>query len=236
MLLKVVIAEDDDFFRTKLIDKVASIKDVEIAYSTDNGEKLMNISKKIKPEIIITDIDMPHMTGIDAIKSIREELPHTEIIFITSYSKYIKEAYNLYALDFIEKPIDDNRLIDTIERIKSRFISKDKVFCFKTEDSMECVRANDLYFVEAIKRKTKIHTSSGIFLSNHCMKEISDILVEDIFYKSGRSYIVNLTKINKVKVYSRTSYELNFYNKEESAYLSKVNYEEFLEKVKKIGK
>lgn len=61
---------------------------------------------------------MPYMTGIDAIKAIREEIPDTEIIFITSYDQYTKDAFKLYAFDYIEKEFSTNRLIESIERIK----------------------------------------------------------------------------------------------------------------------
>lgn len=105
MLLKTIIAEDDDLFRQKLIDVTSNNESIEIAYSTNNGKELLDMARKIKPEIIITDIDMPYLTGIDAIKEIREEIPYTEIIFITSYEHYIKDAIKLYALILLRKNV-----------------------------------------------------------------------------------------------------------------------------------
>lgn len=235
MLLKVIIAEDNDLFRNRLVNIISSIEEIEIAYSTNNGKDLLSIAKKIRPEIIITDIDMPSMNGIEASKVIREELPNTEIIFITSHEEYIKDAIQLYASDFIEKPLNSDRVFDTIERIKDRCISIDKATCFKIGDSIEFVRTNDLYFVEAMKKKTKVYALGRVFVSDYSMKEVSEILDKDIFYKSSRSHIINLTKVFKIKNCSRTSYEVVFKENEHVAYLSKVNYHEFKNRIEEIS-
>lgn len=227
MLLKAVIAEDDDIFRQKLIDIISSCEGIHVEYSASNGKELLNIIKKIKPEIIITDIDMPQMTGIDAIKAIREDIPYSEIIFITSYNQYVRDAISLYAFDFIEKDFNTNRIIESIERIKNRYEKVDKMICFKTGGSTECVRANDLYFIEALDRKTKIYTTDSIFISNNSLKEVSEMLTDKIFYRSSRFNIVNLTKIYRINPYSKRTLEISFKNKDWTAFLSKTNQEEF---------
>lgn len=234
MLLKAVLAEDDDFFRQKLIDNISLYEGIEIVYSTDNGKDLLDVAKKIKPEIIITDIEMPSLSGIDAIKAIREDIPNSEVIFITSYSEYIKEAVQLYSFDFIEKPINTERLRETIERIKKNFVSTDKVICFKLKNSIECVHSNDLCFIEAMDRKTRVYTSSEVFISNYSMKKVDEILTNDIFYRASRSHIINLTKVHSINVYSRYYYEINFKNIDNVAYLSKTNYQEFRERLQKV--
>lgn len=236
MLIKAVIAEDNDFFRQELIDNISTFEGIEIAYSTNNGEELLNVIKKIKPEIIITDIDMPHMTGIEAVKAIREDIPYTEIIFITAYGNYIKDAFQLYACDFIEKPLNTERLRKTIERIKKKYLSIDNVIFFSIKDSMKCVHANDLLFIEAMDKRTKVYTTFESFISNYSMKKVNEILDDDIFFRTNRSYIINLIKVDKIKVCSRYCYEISFKNKDEVAYLSKANYKEFRERLQKFYK
>lgn len=234
MLLKAVIAEDDDLFRQKLINVIAKCEGIEVAYSTDNGKELLNMARKIKPEIIITDIDMPFMTGIDAIKAIRDEIPYTEIIFITLYDQYIKDAIKLYAFDYIEKECNINRLIESIERIKSRYAKVDKMIYFKTEDSTECVRVNDLFFVEAYEKKTKVYTTKGIFVCSYSLLEVEHILDKAIFYKSSRYNIINLSKIDSVKPHTRRILEIRFVDKDWKAYLSKANQEEFRKRINNL--
>lgn len=233
-LLKVVIAEDDDIFRQRLIDIISNLEGIQVVNSTNNGQELLNSIRKIKPEIIITDIDMPQMTGIDAIKAIREEIPYTEIIFITSYDQYLKDAVKLYAFDFIEKESDIERLVESIERIKKRYIEVDKMVCFNTGGSSKCVRSNDIIFVEALDKKTKIYTTDDIFVSNNPLIEVKEMLNEKIFFRSSRFNIINLTKILSIEPYSKRSLEIHFKDKDWTAYLSKVNKEEFRRRIKNL--
>lgn len=234
MLLKVVIAEDDDILRRQLISVMSSLDDIDIVYTTDNGTELFSVLKKIKPDLLISDIDMPGMSAIEAVKLVRDEIPTTEIIFVTAFDQYIKDAIQLYAVDYIEKPLNIQRLMKTIDRIKTRLITNDKLFEFKSEHSVIVVRARDLYFVEAIKKKTRIYTGPSDFVCSFPLKEVEEMLKEDFFYKSSRSYIVNLKKIHSITPFSRTSFKINFAEKDWSAFLSKNRFEEFRTILKKF--
>lgn len=236
MPIRTIIAEDDEYMRKDLIRELLSIDDIEIEYSTDNGEDLMKVLKKVKPELIITDVNMPGISGVEAIKRIRQEIPDSEIIFITSYGEYIKDAVKLYASDFIEKPLDKNRLHQTIDRIKKKFVQKDRITEFKTHDSVEIVKLNDILFVEASLKKTVVHTSNKTFYSDYSLKETEPLLSENFFFKTHRSYIVNIQKIESLRPASRSSYEIWFNNYKTPAYLTKNIYDEFRKALKEFYK
>lgn len=233
MLLKVVIAEDDNYLRRQLINIISTYEDFDIIYSTNNGTELLNVLKKIKPDIVISDIDMPGMTGIEAIKAVRQEIPNTEIVFITAYDQFIKQAIQLYAFDFIEKPLNIERFKETMERIRGRLTTNENLIDFKSEGSVMVVKAKELYFVEAVKKKTRIYAAEDEFISNYSLKEVEGILKEDFFFKTSRSYIVNLKKIRSIKPYSRTSFQIIFEKTDWVAFLSKNRYEEFRKSIKK---
>ncbi len=235
VLLKIMIADDEEILRKELAKKISEIKDIEIIYTAGNGLELIKAIKKMKPHIIITDIAMPGMSGIDVIRKIRNELSSTEIIFITSYEEYIKQAVELYAVDFIEKPIDYERLCETILRIKKRFADNNKLIEFRIDKGSKYIRLNDLYFIEAMKKKTRIVTEKEDFISNYSLRETEELIKDDFLFKSSRSYLINLKNIKEIKNISRTSFEINFINTKFKAYLSKKNYDEFRIKLKKIN-
>lgn len=84
----------------------------------------------LKPDLILCDIKMPHLSGLELMKQIRHELPLTRFIFITGYEDfaYAKEAIHLGASGYIVKPIEDEELLENLERVETFFIQKQKQF------------------------------------------------------------------------------------------------------------
>jgi len=231
-MLKAVVAEDDSILRKNIIKKLSMHPEIEITYSTDNGNDLLYAVSKIKPELIITDISMPGMSGIEVVKNIREKLPDTEIIFITSYQDFIKEAVNLYAYDYIEKPIDYQRFDKTIQRIAEKVSSSSNLLQFMTDEGQEIVKEQDIYVIEASKKETIIYTKVKVFTSSHSFKEAESLLDKRNFFKSSRSFIINIQKVKSIRKASRTSFKVYFIDKDFEAYLSKMKYEAFRTTIK----
>lgn len=235
-MLSIVVAEDNEHLRRDLVKKLSFIENIEVVYSTGNGKEFFKALEKLKPDIAITDIDMPGMSGIQAAKAIREILPDMEIVFITSYGQFMGEAIKVYAADFIEKPIDEARLEQTLTRIKRRLAVSGKALQLPSEDKIEVVRQNDLYFVEAFKKKSRVYLASGSFLCDFPLKEIEGLLDRNIFFRTSRSHLVHIGKVVSIKAVSRTSYEILFRNTNYKAYLSKTLYKDFRARVKEYFK
>lgn len=221
MSLKIVLAEDNEFFRKSLLKEIQQVDAFRIEYIAEDGEELLESVRKIKPEVVITDIDMPKVTGIEAAKLIREEFPDTEIIFVTSFDEYMKEAVSLYAFDYIEKPINKDRLIKTLKRLKDRYQIEEKMCSFKIEDGFINIPQNKIHMIEAKEKKSIVYTSEEEYEIKHSLKEVKGILADENFFKSSRSYIVNIKKIESINNFSRTSLEISFFKKEYKALLSK---------------
>lgn len=233
-MIRVIIAEDEDSLRREISRKVMGISDVKVEYITNEGKDLLNAILKVKPELAILDIKLPEMTGLEVVKNIRDLLPNTEIIFITSYEEYIKDAVKLYAADYIIKPINYERLFNTIERIKRKFNDSSDFIEVRCGDDIKLINANDIYFIEANRKKTFFYTTYEDFLSNTSLSDVYKLLNKKIFFKTSRSYIVNLYKVYSIKSVNRTSLEISFRNKNKKAYLSKKLYYEFRNRLKDI--
>ncbi|ADL69625.1 two component transcriptional regulator, LytTR family [Thermoanaerobacterium thermosaccharolyticum DSM 571] len=233
-MIRAIIAEDEDSLRREISRKVMGISDVKVEYITNEGKDLLNAILKVKPELAILDIKLPEMTGLEVVKNIRDLLPNTEIIFITSYEEYIKDAVKLYAADYIIKPINYERLFNTIERIKRKFNDSSNIIEVRCGDDIKLINANDIYFIEANRKKTFFYTTYEDFLSNTSLSDVYKLLNKKIFFKTSRSYIVNLYKVYSIKSVNRTSLEISFRNKNKKAYLSKNLYYEFRNRLKDI--
>lgn len=232
MALRVVIAEDEELLRRQIVKIVSSFEDFEVVASCETGAEFLKTIKRIKHEIALVDIFMPGMTGIEVVKAVRDSLPETEFIFITAHEEFIRDAVELYAADYIQKPFDEERLIKTLNRLRKRLIIGEKSIEFKVGKEMAMVRERDLYFVEAFYKKTKVYTEDEEFVSDYTLGQVEEILDMDRFFKTSRSFLVNINKVNTIRPYNRSSYEVIFKNKNCSAFLSKWRYEDFRARIK----
>ena len=113
----VVIVEDDPIFRKYLAGLLTSIPGVEVTGVFDEGEEFLKLVQKLQPEILFLDVGLPGISGVQVADCIRRDFPYMEIVFITADENYIRNAFHLYASDFITKPLDSDRLRHTVARI-----------------------------------------------------------------------------------------------------------------------
>lgn len=235
-MLRIVIAEDDINFKKELIKILLTMEGVSVEYSTGDGNDALEALIKIKPDVAILDIGLPGISGIEVAKKIREYMPFLEIIFITSFEEYIKDAVRLYASDYIEKPLDEKRLRETLDRIKKKLLEVENVIPFKTEDGVKLINPKEIYCVQASKKRSIVYTQKEKFICDYSLKEIEELLDSSMFFRTNRSFLVNLFKVELLKDNNRTSFEIRLKDSNYKAYLSKELYEEFRRRVKAIYK
>ncbi|WP_430785759.1 response regulator [Virgibacillus flavescens] len=117
-MTKVLVVDDAKFMRATL-SNMLQLENYEIVGEAENGEEAIELYKSLKPDIVTMDITMPVMNGIEAIKAIIEFDPMAKIVVCSAMGqqKVVVEAIEIGASDFIIKPFDENRVIDTIERV-----------------------------------------------------------------------------------------------------------------------
>lgn len=156
-------------------------------------------------DLIFLDIQMPDINGIDFAKSIPR---NTLVVFTTAYSGYALDSYEVEALDYLVKPIEQNRFKKAVDKaisyhsllineIKENIeeISDDFIFV-KSERKYHKVNYTDILFVEALKDYVIIHTKEKRVITKMYLKMIQDLLPIKIFFRINRSYIVNLQYID----------------------------------------
>lgn len=117
--MKVVIV-DDEFYATQgLKMELEGIDGIEIAAMYEDGSKMLDEIKEIRPDIIFMDIEMPQMNGFELFEKLVDTDCIPNIVFVTAYSHYAVKAFEINAVDYIVKPVTKSRLLKTLERIKS---------------------------------------------------------------------------------------------------------------------
>ena len=122
-MIKVIVVDDERFVRMGIVGETdwASLG-CEVVGEAENGVDALELVHKKNPDLMICDIRMPKMNGLEMLKKLREEKNPVQVIFLTAYSEfsYAREALKLYAFDYLLKPFEDGELESAILRAKER--------------------------------------------------------------------------------------------------------------------
>ncbi|MFD2673517.1 response regulator [Marinicrinis sediminis] len=120
MPISVYILDDEVHAVNLLQYLLAQIPEVQVMGSSERPQIALDEIKQLKPDLAFLDIEMPGMMGIELGSLLRQALPTLEIVYTTAHQQYAVEAFEQDAMDYILKPIDQNRLVNTIQRIEKR--------------------------------------------------------------------------------------------------------------------
>lgn len=149
-------------------------------------------------DIILLDIEMPGMDGVTMAKRLREKNSTAVIVFITGYSDYIAEGYDVSALHYLMKPVDPDRFMEVLDRAVERLRREEKYLTVKTTNEIVRIPMSSVLFLEAARNYVTIHAEGrGDFVVRHKLGDFESKL-DERFLRVGRSYIVNLTKLYRI--------------------------------------
>ena len=130
-------------------------------------------------DLYILDIEMPGMNGLKLAKSIREKDSRALFVFLTSYTRYMKDVFDVVTFDFIEKPISDEKLLQILERAAT-YLKYDRIL-----------------YIEKKGRQALIHTFEDVYKTNMTLEEIWKQLNPKSFVHIHSSYIINLYNLDR---------------------------------------
>lgn len=121
--IKTIIVDDEPLARKGLAIRLAEFSDVELIAQCQNGQEAIKVIKAELPQLVFLDIQMPGMTGFDVLQELQTDLPAEQmplVVFATAYDQYALKAFEVHALDYLLKPVDDERLKECIEKIRTK--------------------------------------------------------------------------------------------------------------------
>lgn len=240
MDIKVLIVDDEKGMRTiirKILEKVGGF---EVVGDTDNGKEAISIFKDHHPEVVFLDVEMPGCSGTECAKKIADIDPKTIIIFATAHQQYMSDAFQVYAFDYLIKPFKIERVMQTLDRIKKlnkpnygngidKIIKYEKgldKIMIKNKEGISFVDTKEIVLVQREENSTVIYTKNDSFTTSISLSEIEEKLDPTQFFRSHKSYIINLSLITKIYPYGRWTYVVKLKNTEKDALLTHEKYEE----------
>ncbi|WJG10990.1 LytTR family DNA-binding domain-containing protein [Aliiglaciecola sp. LCG003] len=120
--IKALIVDDEPLARKGLAVRLAEFENVELVGECQNGLEAVSLIPQLRPDLVFLDIQMPGLNGFQVINKLRElKQPIPLIVFVTAYDSYAIKAFDIHALDYVLKPIDEKRLKSAIKKVSEVF-------------------------------------------------------------------------------------------------------------------
>ena len=147
-------------------------------------------------DILLLDIEMGAMDGVTMAKRVRQDNEAVQIVFITGYSDYISEGYEVAALHYLMKPVKEEKLCSVLDRAAEKLSKNEKVLNFEIGGEMVRVPIYQIRYADVFGNYVTIHALSDVTVKM-TLGELEKQL-DERFYRVGRSTIINLTQISRV--------------------------------------
>ena len=201
MKYKIAICDDSDVDRQYVLNMVdrwaASSSHVVQTDTFPSAENfLIHYAEESDYDILLLDIEMRAMDGVTMAKKLRKNNDTVQIIFITGYSDYILEGYEVAALHYLMKPVKEEKLCSVLDRAAEKLSKNEKVLNFEIGGEMVRVPIYKIRYADVSGNYVTIHARTDVTVKM-TLGELEKQL-DERFYRAGRSTIINLTQISRV--------------------------------------
>lgn len=234
--IRAIIVDDEPLALRGLKLRLAEYPQIEVIAECGNGRQALEKIAHLQPDILFLDIQMPGLNGFDVAAQLQpEQMP--AIIFVTAFDQYALQAFDVHALDYVLKPVDEQRLAVTVERVMGHFQNREAIAekgrllafidgmntdsdknaleqCYpdkiavKDRSETTLVETQDIDWVDAAGDYMCLHVSGKTHILRATMKQLESQLNPDIFLRVHRSTIVNIHNVEKIITHSNSEYYL----------------------------
>ena len=201
MKYKIAICDDSDADREYVLNMVnrwaAGVGHVAHIASFSSAENFMfHYAEENDYDILLLDIEMGAMDGVTMAKQLRKNNDTVQIVFITGYSDYIAEGYEVAALHYLMKPVKEEKLFSVLDRAVEKLSKNEKVLNFESHGEMIRVPIYQIRYADVLGNYVTVHGLSDVTVK----MTLGDLekSLDERFYRVGRSAIINLTQISRV--------------------------------------
>jgi DNA-binding LytR/AlgR family response regulator len=198
-----LIVDDEDMSRTIVQHFVEQTNFLNLVQSCSDAIQAANVLQQNPVDVLFLDIEMPHMTGMELVKSLQVK---PQVIFITSRSDYAVEAFEYNVTDYLVKPITYARFLKAVTKAKDIFDTQQPVqlhakdLYIKTDSKIVKLNLKDLLYVEALADYVMFYTANGNrHVVHSTMKGVEKKLNSGEFIRVHRSFIINIEKIDSIE-------------------------------------
>lgn len=203
--MNVLIVDDNKIARTTIKQLCTQVRDMVIVGESADAMEAFNLIQQHQVDLILLDIEMPGMSGMELAKSMGSKKPL--IIFTTSKKDYAAEAFELNVADYIIKPVTPARFLQAVDKARALLDSKgeqvrmeEEEFIFiRDSNIVRRLNLNEILYAEAMGDYVKLYTAQKFYAIHTTLKAVEERLPPSRFIRVHRSYIAGITKIDTIQ-------------------------------------
>jgi len=211
-MIRTLLVDDEKYARERIGKMLSLFPDVQIAGQAGNGPDAIRLISELRPDLVLLDIQMPGCSGIDVVACLPR--PRPAIVFCTAFDQYAVSAFDLQAVDYLLKPISQERLREAIERVRARNPEEGDAQVDRIVQSMRrprirllarcadrylVIAQSDVLYLSSEGGLTRLHTRERAFILDPSLNELQRCLDEQMFFRLSRTAIVNLDAVVEVR-------------------------------------
>lgn len=198
-IYKIAVCDDsqaDAEYIATLVKEWAKDRIVKIRTYPSAEAFMFNYAEEKDFDILLLDIEMGKMDGVTMAKAIRQDNESVQIVFITGYSEYIADGYDVAALHYLIKPVKKEQLWSVLDRAAERLKKNEKELLLKTADETVVMPVREIRYLDVQQNYVTVHGKVDVTVKR-TLGEFEKEL-DERFFRLGRSYIVNLTCVRRI--------------------------------------
>jgi len=219
-MMRTILIDDESLARDIVKHYLSSFPDIEIVAECSDGFEGIKAITQHQPDFIFLDIQMPKINGFEMLELVEK---HPAVIFTTAFDEYAIKAFEVNAVDYLLKPIEQSRFEQAIQKLPARLNNGDgntkelldsaslnpaqnNRVVVKKNGVIKIIAVTDIHYLEADDDYVKLSTTEGIFHKNKTMSFFEQTLESSQFIRIHRSYIINLAQVTKIELKEKDSY------------------------------
>jgi two-component system LytT family response regulator len=201
-----IITDDEPFARKGLEGYVEKINFLELKGACEDALQLNDLVQRQPVDLLFLDIQMPHITGIEFIKALRNP---PKVIFTTAFEQYALQGFELDVLDYLLKPISYERFLKSAWKAQDYFalreakpesgIANNPYMFAKCNGKLEKINFDEILFVEGMENYAAVHLDNRKLVIHTTIKSLLEKLPAGQFVQTHKSYIAAINKVDSIE-------------------------------------
>lgn len=219
-MIRTILIDDEPLARDVVKHYLKLFPDVEVLAECSDGFEGIKAIAQHQPDLIFLDIQMPKISGFEMLELVEQ---HPAVIFTTAFDEYAIKAFEVNAIDYLLKPIEQSRFEQAMQKLPARLNAAAAInqelldvaalspaqhnrVVVKKNGVIRIIAAADIHYLEADDDYVKLCTAEGMYHKNKTMSFFERTLEPGQFIRIHRSYIINLGQVSRIELKEKDSY------------------------------